>query len=246
VKIGAWIRLWPALLALLACGQIGYCRAAPRPWRADTNAPPLTAALTNAPLQELEPGIFQLGGVRLDKAKQSLEFAGVVNMNQGAVEYLIVHQTGKVHESIFRTSVEPYHLHVAALLLQRRPMSVNTNTGLAARAMTGPAARIFVRWPGLAPDHAVAGEEFVYNTRQKAPMQKGPWVYNGSRVLGGTFLAQRDGSIASVITDPDALLNGLRPGRDNDEIWQANTSAVPAVNSPVQITIEFGEPDRER
>jgi hypothetical protein len=61
-------------------------------------------------------------------------------------------------------------------------------------------------------------------------------------VIDGTFLAQRDGSIASVITDPDALLNSMRPGRDKDDIWQVNTNAVPAIDTPVNITIQFRDP----
>jgi hypothetical protein len=175
----------------------------------------------------------------LDKVKRTIELPGVVNMSQGPVEYLLVHQTGKVHESVLRTAVEPFHVHLASLLLQPKMSSINTNTGLGARDITGQASQISVRWPAPAGEKTIPGEQLVFNLRTKAAMAAGDWTYNGSRVIEGTFLAQRDGSIASVITDPDALLNSMRPGRDNDDIWQVNTNAVPAVNTPVQIVIQF-------
>ncbi|MCI0537090.1 MAG: YdjY domain-containing protein, partial [Verrucomicrobiales bacterium] len=216
-----------------ALGMIGSCTAAPYPLHLHTNTAPLSATVTNPGPREIEPGVFQLGGVRLDQVKRTIEFSGAVNMTQGPVEYLVVHQTGKVHESVLRTMVEPFHVHLAALLLQRKTPSINTNTGLAAREIVGPGAQIVIRYESPDGAKVLIGEELIFNLRRKSAMTSGPWTYNGSRVIEGTFLAQRDGSIASVITDPDALLNSLRPGRDNDDIWQVNTNCVPPVNTPV-------------
>lgn len=229
-------------LLVVVCCHTAFttrCFSAPRPLRTEVNAPPLSAGITNPPLREIQPGLFQLGGVRLDKSKRILEFAGVVNMSQGPVEYLLVHETGKVHESVLKTAVEPYHVHLAALLLQPKPGAINTNMGLAARELKGPTAEVLVRWKDASK--AMPGEDLVFNVQTKAAMARGAWTYNGSRIIGGTFLAQRDGSIASVITDPDALLNGMRPGRDKDDLWQVNTNLVRAVNTPVGIAIQFHE-----
>jgi hypothetical protein len=71
-------------------------------------------------------------------------------------------------------------------------------------------------------------------------MSRGDWVYNGSRVVEGTFLARRDGSLVAIISDPDALINNPRPGRDDDEIWRVNDKLTPPAGTPVQITIELG------
>ena len=70
-------------------------------------------------------------------------------------------------------------------------------------------------------------------------MSNGAWVYNGSKVIEGTFIAQRDGSIVSIIFDPLALANNTRPGCENDEIWCVNTNAVPAFNTPVEVTFKL-------
>lgn len=85
------------------------------------------------------------------------------------------------------------------------------------------------------------------------------WIYNGSRFSetpelepvpagspprsGSTkketqkiFMAQREGSIVSLIADPSALINNPRKDRENDELWILNTPAIPPVGTPVQVT----------
>src|SRR4051794_514358 len=69
------------------------------------------------PLKTIAPGIFELGRVRLDKNQKSVSFPAVLNMNQALAEYLVVTTNGKTHESLLRTEAEPWHIHVAMLLL---------------------------------------------------------------------------------------------------------------------------------
>ena len=72
-------------------------------------------------------------------------------------------------------------------------------------------------------------------------MTNATWVYNGSRIWDGKFMAQLSGWIVSLVGDPDAQINSLTVGHDNDRIWNVNTNAVPGINTPVQITIRFEE-----
>ena len=67
----------------------------------------------------------------------------------------------------------------------------------------------------------------------------GPWIYNGSRVIKGTFIAQRDGSIVSVIDDIDAMISNPRPGHDNDQIWEINSNALPPLGTPIEVTLKL-------
>jgi hypothetical protein len=55
----------------------------------------------------------------------------------------------------------------------------------------------------------------------------------------GHFLAQVEGSHAALVTYPSALINNPRRGSDNDQIWTVNTKAVPAADTPVEITIQL-------
>ena len=49
-------------------------------------------------------------------------------------------------------------------------------------------------------------EKFVQRVDKK-PIGNDPFVFNGSRMFEGSFLAQRDGSIVSLITDNAAQFN---------------------------------------
>jgi hypothetical protein len=224
-------------LGLVAAGAalgFGAYHRTPLTEPGSTNLP--AALLTNSPLRRISDDIYGLGLVRLDKKLKTVSFPASVNMAQGTVEYALVHASGKVHESILKTEVDPLHVHLASLLLA----SAASNASLdrtKPRDLTGPRVGIWVSWGAF--QQRVPIENLVSNTLTKAQMSRGSWVYNGSRVVEGTFLAQRDGSIVAIIADPDALINSPRPGRDDDEIWQANPGSVPAVGTPVEVTIEL-------
>jgi hypothetical protein len=194
---------------------------------------------TNAPIRRISPGIFEVGKVRIDKDRRTVTFPAVVNMTNGLVEYFVVSATGKLHESVLRTDVEPLHIHLAALLLGAKGAQTNFTVGdFDKKEIPGEKTQMLILVKG---DTNIAAEQMVFNSQANAAMASGPWVYNGSQVHDGAFIAQRDGLIVSIISDPLALVNNPRPGRENDEIWQVNTNAVPALNTPVQVEIKFGE-----
>ena len=193
-----------------------------------------SAQSTNLPLKQIAPGIFQIGSVRLNAEQKTIQFPASVNMTNGLVEYLLVTGTGKLHESVLKTDTEPSQIHIAMLFIGAQ---VATNSG--STNITGDKLTIEVRWKTDNVERRACGEEWIFNSKTKLPMSKGPWIYNGSKVMAGTFLAQRDGSIVSIITDPLALANSCEPDRDNDEIWFANTNTVPPLNSPVEVTFKL-------
>jgi hypothetical protein len=160
-------------------------------------------------------------------------------MSDGVVEYALVHSTGKVHESVLKTEANPLHIHLAMLLLGPKTPPTNQLSLNLPQELLGPRIRIWVDWKGAKSDQHVLMESLVSNTVTRAQMSRGTWAYSGSRVVEGTFLAQRDGSVVAIIADPDALVNSPRPGRDDDEIWRVNPSLTPPVNTPVQVTLRF-------
>lgn len=241
----------------LASTRIEFPKPVPPPKRVESSL----NALTNPPLKSVSPGVFELGQVRLDKARRCVSFPGSVNMDIGPLEYLLVAKWGKTHEGVLRTEVEPFQIHLAMLLID------GAAGGRAAGARIGPDADIKPRPEGEGfianpPRAELAGdkvgievswnaggkrmhrpaEELVFNAENGAALTNGAWVYNGSRVWDGKFMAQAVGSIVSLVTDPDAQVNNMLPGHDNDRIWHVNTNAVPPVDTPVQITITLGQP----
>ncbi len=166
------------------------------------------------------------------------------------MEYLLVTDSGKLHESILRTSVAPYLIHVAFLLLedaqQLPPPAAKASGGQASSGplknpskenLPGKGVTIEVTWDEKGAVVRRNAEELVYNIETRLPMKKPRWVYNGSRVSNGVFLAQEEGSIISLITDISALVNSETEGHDNDKIWTVNTNGLPPVNVPLRVTI---------
>ena len=52
------------------------------------------------PVQDLGNGKFKVGIVGFEQKTRQISFPAEVNMKEGALEYAIVHQNGKIHEAI--------------------------------------------------------------------------------------------------------------------------------------------------
>ena len=78
---------------------------------------------------------------------------------------------------------------------------------------------------------------FLNQESQTGKPQPGKWIYNGSRVENGMFFAQTSGSVISLITDQDALINSGAPGHDNDDVWAVNATNIPPFKTSVMVTI---------
>ena len=197
------------------------------------------ASSTNPPLKQVGLGLFELGKVHFDKKQRTLRFPAVINQTAGPIEYLIVTTSGKTHESLLRTDAEPYHIHLALLLLGAKDAGTNSFPEDNALPLPGTPVAIELNWKVNGKEEHAPGEEFVDNLQTKSVMSAGDWTYNGSRVVDGTFIAQQDGSVVSVMVDPDALINNPRPGRENDKIWQVHPKRLPPLNSPVEVIIRL-------
>jgi hypothetical protein len=225
----------------LALGSLSVTAGGPWPLHPSaTNSASTILQLTNAPLKRVAEGVFALGKVRLDKNQRAVKFPAAINLAEGLLEYAVVAANGKLHESLLVTEADPVHIHLAMLLLgakgETNPPAASDTDPL---VITGDKVNVWVDWKSGATDRRVRIEDLVFNLETLSPVSRGPWTYNGSRVVEGTYLAHRDGSIVALIADPDALINNPRSGRDNDQIWFVNTNAVPRADTPVQVTVEL-------
>ena len=177
------------------------------------------------PVREIGPGLFQVGSVRINQEQRMIRVPAIVNMREGNLEYLLVASSGKTHESLLRTDVHPFQIQVAFLLLGARgttnPLPLDPDL-----AIPGEPVDIFLTWPHRATNRQERIETFVTNRRSGAAALAGPWIFTGSRLRAGEFAAELDGSILSLITDPDCLLNNPRPGREDDDNWLARPGGL--------------------
>jgi hypothetical protein len=183
-------------------------------------------------------------GITIDKDKQTVSFPAAINMSSGMLEYLLVNDTGKTHESLLSTKIQPYDLQVAMLLLGIKPAGnsdaeppgqITRDYLKTAPELTGDKINLLLSIKG----RQMHAEDLVWNLQDNTPMSEGPWVYNGSEIYEGKFLAQIDGSITALVRDSAALMNNPRPGNDDDQIWEVYSKETPAEGTPVEVTIQL-------
>lgn len=205
-----------------------------------------TNALNPPALRPISAGVFGLGEIRLDRRERTVTFPAVLNMVNGPLEYLLVNGYGKKHESLLVTEVPPFNIHLAMLLLD---VNAPTNqasapppahlTNPSSESVKGIGIAIELSWQTKDETRHCSAEQALLNRQAGTELTAGAWVYNGSAVWDGHFLAQREGSIASLVTDLAALINNNGPGHDNDHIWEANAATLPAVGTPVTVTMRL-------
>ena len=236
----------PALACLLCAAALSA--PAQEPAKTPSPTPP-------PPIERISEGVMKIGEVTLNQNTRTITFPGSINLDHGEMEYLLVQEGGKTHESLLVTKAQPFHIHVAMLLLGAKilpqtaasppPDAINAAYLKTAPKPKGPDVTIFVRWVQDGKTIAVHAEDMLFDEAAKKPMSRGPWVYNGSMVNEGVFLAQQDRSIAALVIDPAALINNERPDSDNDQVWTILTDKTPKAGTPVEISIQLQPSDAE-
>ncbi len=190
------------------------------------------------PVRKVAPGVFRLGEIQIHKGSVSVTFPAVVNMDRGLIEYLLVRSTGKTHESLLRTEVDPYLLNIAFLLLglegTDRPLAEQG----AVETPTGERVSIMLVHRKEGKTRSIPAESWISRRRgKKAESPDMTWVYTGSMVMQGRFLASQQGSIVAVYHDPAALVDHTTPGGESDEIWFVKEGTVPPAGTPVTVVV---------
>ena len=225
-------------------------------------------APTPMPMRVVGNGIFELANVTLDKRQRTVSFPAVLNLDHGPMEYFLVTGYGKVHESILRTDAFPYHIHIAMLLLDARDSRTVDNSAPSSpsqpgdpkdpnnhpsqvvnpskEAVPGDRIQVEVTWKVDGREITRKAEELVYNQNKKRGLESGAWTYNGSEVFNGRFASQESGSIISLVTDTQALLNNNGDGHDNDRIWAVNTNSLPPFNTPLRVTFRLPSGEKSK
>ena len=190
-------------------------------------------------ITKLEDGRYAFGDVLLDREARTLELPGISNQVNGLVEYGLVHEGGKIHESLFRTNVRPQIIHAAFLLLKQKPIdgffenlwSENPQKLRFPKDCIG----VEVIWDSNGTQKTDPLENMVINQTNKKGITPKSIIFTGSKVIEGTYMAEISGSILAVYADEDAILNSGDIDSDNDDVWIANENTMPPLESRVRI-----------
>lgn len=203
-----------------------------------------------AEVRKIDEDHYIVGGVTLRKSTREISFDARVNQTAGLIEFLLVTEKGKIHESLFSCAISPTDLNVAFKLLgyQSSPELFEIVTPdhrptgkypeVAGGIRSGARLAIFASWQGDGAEEPCTVNELVKNTATGEVMPPGPWLYTGSLMTQAGFRAEGSGDIIAVFSNPAAMVNFPGEARTSDEVWSVQPSALPAKESPVRITIK--------
>ncbi len=232
--------------ATLAFGQ------GPPPRNPPTGKPP-----EKSPLTKTGDVTYEIGGVQFNSATRELRIPCSVNMTAGVIEYALVSETGKTHESLLKTKVKPFDVQVALLLCHYEPHAGELIKilsqpqpdllALAHRKMEHQGAnlvKLTVEWKendGL--DRSAALGDWIQSKRENKHLDIPHWIFNGADTGDGVFSAELDGSFISVHFDLGGIIGSPAKWTGFDDNWTLDTKAIPPTDSPVTLVISPAPPD---
>jgi len=218
----------------------------------------LCACQSNSPAVPRPPRYAEVDWphLKIDLNNKIVEIEGFSGINQGWLEQIICLAGTRTHESVLITEAKPSHIHAALLLIGLQPGRPGwwkidpddpAGTKWIVQPHKGSAVSITIAWTDAQEQlHEVPVREWVrdYHTHELLP--PGPWIFAGSMMKADytgvtTYVADRSGSIAGLVTFGDELLGWNEILPDQAAVmapeWEANTPAIPEPFTPVTIRL---------
>ena len=201
-------------------------------------------------IKDLGNNEYQLGDVKFNSATREIRVPCAINMQEGQIEFALVHETGKTHESILKTATSAVDIQVALLLCNYQPghdglfnheKDPTTRKNLEETRAKTPGANnvsLSVEWKADAGMKKVSLIDCIMDApTKKPPTDFDHWVFNGSMVQESGFSAALMGNFIGIYYDVAAIINCPSPRNRNDEAWFSNKALLPPVDTPVTLII---------
>ena len=76
-------------------------------------------------------------------------------------------------------------------------------------------------------------------------MTNEPWIYGGSFVVEGDFVAESSGDIIAIFLSNAAMINFSGEDNQDDEVWSPHATRVPEIGTPVTVILSpFEQPKK--
>lgn len=200
-------------------------------------------------VEKLDGDNFRLGMVTFNRKTREIRFPAKINMNEGLLEFLVVHENGKTHESLLTTTISATHLNVVLALLHYTPSRElyalpNETGGLSGEfpkvpddIKAGARLKIDVETVQDGKTLRLPVSKWIQDAEKSVAMPSGPWVYGGSDVFEGKFVPETTGDIIAIFVSQSAMINYPGDGNQNDDIWIPTPKKVPAPGTEVTVIL---------
>jgi len=141
------------------------------------------------------------------------------------LEYALVHQSGKIHESLLSTKISPKALHLAVLLLNGE----------------GKHPEIELFWRKNGPDARVPLNVLIQPVGASPRLEADQWLYKKATLdCQGRLAALQEGSFITLLNDPKALIqHQVAASLGHDDAYKPFTKKLPFKGAPVRLIITF-------
>lgn len=172
---------------------------------------------------------------------------------KGAVEFLMCGPAGKEYESIMVVDATAKEIHKAMTKLDVKPgnpvdLDLDTDELLPAK---GPTVIISVEWEEDEKTKKVRAEDLLHNVKTNESMKHVAWIYTGSRMMLDLEIEDEDvyiphafntNDIVSLsLSDPSTLFVNPLLESSEENLYKKNDKLLPALGTPVKITIEVNQ-----
>jgi hypothetical protein len=212
--------------------------------------------LAAEPVAESKPSVkkldgtrYQIGEVTFDEKTREIRFPTKLNLVNGLLEYLVVHQKGKVHESLLTTEISPTHLNLAFILLKYKrspelyPLPNETGGAsdifpeVTADVKASSRVNIDIEWTQDGKTQRLPVNECIQHSVKTTAMPAGPWLYGGSDFSDGQYVPEICGDVIAIFLAPSALLHYPGEDRSDDNVWIPFPKRIPAEGTNVTVII---------
>lgn len=213
------MRIWITTLLLIFTATLGVAEEEPAP---ETDQKPS--------IEQIDATHFKIGKIRFNSKTREIEFQTTVNMDEGLLEFLLVHENGKIHESLLYTDISATNLNIALTLLHYKPTHGET-------LEKASRLQISLKWKEGDKERTATANELIQHSVKASAMPAGPWKYFGSAVSSGKYLPQITGDLIAIYTTQSAIITYPGESNDDDTVWFPYPKRVPAVGTPVTLII---------
>lgn len=237
-------------LPILALAQEEPPRPKFEQGKADPGAPVPDPVAAAKRLKQTGPDEYELGQIKFNGKTREVRVPTVLNMREGDIEYAVVHENGKTHEALLKTTASAIDLQVAMLLTNYQP----GHTGLfdyekdeavrKKRESTAPKTsganfvNLEVEWKdGDKVIRKPFGDCLLVKPEKKPATDLKHFVFNGSMIQASGFSAELLGSFIGLYYDVTAVINCPGQRNDLDDVWSPNTAILPKEETPVTVII---------
>lgn len=175
-----------------------------------------------------------------------------VCLREGLLEQLMTRKRTKEHEATLAADIDARELHVALTLAGAEPgTTVQFRPKL--KPPTGTPLKIYLEYQSKGQEVRVPAQQWIRNIKSKKEFPS-DWVFAGSVLIPDPldktkkpFYGANDGDIITVVNFESSCVDvPFLSTKDNDDlIYEANTTRIPALKTPVTVILE-PVPDKKK